>query len=129
MAENNLQNTFSNLNKTLFGQPHTFKDYLEAGKNYSLEDLQKAQLAKTFGLLPEDKGIVGGFSNFLKNISTPLEFGFGVFNAINQWKLQNKTLDMMDTQLKIAQEQWDNTKQELNAIRKARANIVKQLSK
>ena len=130
MAENNtLSNTFTDLNKKLFGQPNTFKDYLKAGNNYSLEDIQKAQLAKTFGLLQEDKGIVGGFTNFLKNISTPLEFGFGVFNAINQWKMQNKTLDMMDTQLKIAKEQWDNTKQELNAIRKARSNIVKQLSK
>ncbi len=123
-----LNNTFSDLNKTLFGTTPTFQDYLNAAQKYSLEDLQKAQLAKTFNLIPQNNGLVGGFTNFLKNISTPLEFGFGVFNAINQFRLQNKTLDMMDTQLKMAQEQWDNTKRELNAIRKARANIVKKLS-
>ena len=110
----------------LFDKNPTANDYLNAGSKYTMEQLRKIQLAKTLGLAKPELGALSKFSGFMKDIATPVGLGLSFYNSINQIRLQNKQLNAMDKQLKMATEQWQNTKQEMNAIRKARSNIVKQ---
>ena len=129
MADKTFSQMLQDSKTWAFGTPLTPNDYLQAGNKYTFDQLRKMQMAKTLGLVQEDKGALGGFSSFMKDIATPVGLGFGILNSINQFRLQNKQLNMMDKQLQMATEQWENTKQEMNAIRKARSNIVKQYNR